>query len=66
MRAASLFVSAFALAVGLVVAEDLKIEIIKAVECTRKTESGDEITVDYTGTLTNGTVFDSSMTRDPL
>jgi FK506-binding protein 2 len=63
MHAASLLFSAVVLAVSLVAAAELKIEIIKAVECERKTKSGDEISVEYTGTFTNGTVFDTSMTR---
>ncbi|KAE8450382.1 hypothetical protein EG329_006456 [Mollisiaceae sp. DMI_Dod_QoI] len=45
---------------GLVAAQDLKIEVISSVPCTRKTKNGDILSVNYNGTLTNGTTFDSS------
>ena len=31
-----------------------------------KVEEGNEVTVHYTGTLSDGTVFDTSRSRDPL
>ena len=47
------------IAVG-VVAQELEIEVTYAVECTNKTQKGDFISVNYNGTFTNGTTFDSS------
>ncbi|KAI2638340.1 hypothetical protein GGS21DRAFT_434011 [Xylaria nigripes] len=45
-------------------AADLKIEVTLAVECERKTHSGDNIDVHYRGTLaSNGNQFDSSYDR---
>lgn len=44
--------------------DGLKIEVTKAVTCTRKTQVGDFIGVDYKGTLQDGTVFDSSYSRN--
>lgn len=48
--------------------DDLKIEVTLAVGCDRKTHNGDKIAVNYRGTLTNGTEFDSSMgiTKDSM
>ena len=48
-----------AAAIG-VVAQELEIEVTYAVECTNKTKKGDLINVNYNGTFTNGTIFDSS------
>lgn len=53
------FFSVIVLAVC-VAAQDLKINVTKAVQCDRKTKIGDMIDVNYNGTLTNGTLFDSS------
>ncbi|KAL2071874.1 hypothetical protein VTL71DRAFT_13109 [Oculimacula yallundae] len=48
-------------AIGSVVAQDgLKIEVIRAGDCSLKTERGYLISVNYNGTLTDGTVFDST------
>ncbi|MAD85410.1 MAG: hypothetical protein CL912_20815 [Deltaproteobacteria bacterium] len=48
-------------AIGYVVAQDgLTIEVIRSSECSLKTKSGDLISVNYNGTLTDGTLFDSS------
>ncbi|KAK0108163.1 Peptidyl-prolyl cis-trans isomerase fpr2 [Cadophora gregata] len=48
-------------ATSAVVAQDgLTIEVIRSVYCTRKTKNGDLISVNYNGTLTDGTLFDSS------
>lgn len=47
--------------IGLVAAEEIKIEVIVAKECDRKSKKGDTISVNYNGTLTNGEEFDSSM-----
>lgn len=43
---------------------ELKIEVTKAVECTRHTQKGDAISVHYRGTLqSDGTEFDASYNR---
>ena len=41
----------------------VEIDVTRAIECNRKTQSGDQIEVNYKGTLVDGTVFDSSYTR---
>lgn len=43
--------------------EDLKIEVMKEGTGDRKTKAGDTISVHYTGTLLDGTKFDSSVDR---
>jgi peptidylprolyl isomerase len=43
--------------------EDLKIEVVEEGEGDRKTKKGDTISVHYTGTLLDGTKFDSSVDR---
>ncbi|KAB5511494.1 hypothetical protein GE09DRAFT_981969 [Coniochaeta sp. 2T2.1] len=43
---------------------DLKIEVTLSVLCDRKTHSGDVVSVNYRGTFTNGTEFDSSYGED--
>lgn len=40
--------------------DDLEIEVTFSVVCDRKTHKGDTISVNYNGTFTNGTEFDSS------
>lgn len=42
----------------------LNVEIIKTSEREEKPKPGDMVTVHYTGKLTNGTVFDSSVQRN--
>ncbi|KAI9768686.1 MAG: Peptidyl-prolyl cis-trans isomerase fpr2 [Geoglossum simile] len=45
-------------------ASELKIEVTKAVECKRKTQTGDAIEVHYRGTLaSDGSEFDASYKR---
>ena len=45
-------------------AQTLGIEVTKAKDCTRKTQDGDKITVNYRGTLeSDGSQFDSSYDR---
>jgi FK506-binding protein 2 len=52
-------------AIGLVAAEELSVEVTKAVECTRKTESGDIVSMHYRGTLADsGKQFDASYDRN--
>lgn len=48
-------------AISLVAAEELSVEVTKAVECTRKTEKGDTVSMHYRGTLADsGKQFDAS------
>lgn len=60
---AALFLSVLAsAAVGLVAAEDLKIDVTAVpIECERKTQKGDKVSMHYRGTLAdNGKQFDAS------
>ncbi|ROT39954.1 hypothetical protein SODALDRAFT_309611 [Sodiomyces alkalinus F11] len=51
-------------AVGVLAAEDLRIDVTQAVECERKSQSGDRISVHYRGKLqSNGQEFDASYNR---
>ncbi|KAK0611085.1 hypothetical protein B0T14DRAFT_441253 [Immersiella caudata] len=51
-------------AVGVLAAEDLKIDVTLPVECERKSKKGDKIDVHYRGTLqSNGQKFDASYDR---
>lgn len=57
-----------ALLLSLASAQSLGIEVTKPATCTRKTQEGDKITVNYKGTLqSDGSQFDSSYDRgDPF
>ncbi|PSN64307.1 hypothetical protein BS50DRAFT_590143 [Corynespora cassiicola Philippines] len=49
----------------LLAAAQLNIEVTKPIDCTRKTENGDTISVNYRGTLeSDGSEFDSSYKRN--
>ncbi|RMZ73642.1 triose phosphate translocater [Pyrenophora seminiperda CCB06] len=52
-----------ALLPSLAYAADLEIQVTKAVECTRKSQKGDLLSMHYKGTLLDGTKFDSSYDR---
>lgn len=46
---------------------ELQIDILESRVCTRKTQRGDRISVHYNGTLLDGSMFDSSYSRnDPF
>ena len=49
-----------------VLGTELGIEVINPIGCTRKTQAGDTISVNYRGTLPNGEEFDSSYGRKPI
>lgn len=50
-------------AVGVLAVDELKIEVTLPVECERKTQSGDKVSMHYKGTLENGNKFDASYDR---
>ncbi|KOS23415.1 FK506-binding protein 2 [Escovopsis weberi] len=45
-------------------ASSFKIEVTRKVECDRKSKNGDTLRMHYTGTLLDGTKFDSSLDRN--
>lgn len=64
MRFLGLSIALLASTAWTVLADDgLKIDVTREVECDRKTKEGDNISVHYKGTLTDGTEFDSSYNR---
>ncbi|KAG5928906.1 Peptidyl-prolyl cis-trans isomerase [Claviceps africana] len=63
MKSAALL-SALAVAVGVVATEELKIDVTHSVECDRKTQKGDRVSMHYRGTLQeSGKQFDASYDR---
>lgn len=48
-------------ALSCALAQNLDITITKPVDCARKTKNGDTISMQYKGTLTDGTEFDSNV-----
>lgn len=62
MKSITLF-SVFASAVlSLAAAEELKVDVTKPVQCTRKTQKNDVVSMHYRGTLADtGKQFDASM-----
>ena len=65
MRFLAISIAALASAATTVLAADeVKIEVTRAVECERKTKKGDKIEVHYRGTLQkDGSQFDASYDR---
>lgn len=58
MKTTLFLAAAFA---GLVAADELKIDVTHKVECTRKTQKGDAVSMHYRGTLqADGSQFDAS------
>lgn len=54
--------SALAVAVNFVTAEELKIEVTHSTKCDRKTQKGDQVSMHYTGMLLDsGNKFDASV-----
>ncbi|KAL6887619.1 hypothetical protein HDV57DRAFT_515123 [Trichoderma longibrachiatum] len=66
MKAALLLSALASCAIGLVAAaEDLKIEVTHPVECDRKSQKGDKLSMHYRGTLAKtGEKFDASYDRN--
>ncbi|KAL6877000.1 hypothetical protein J3F83DRAFT_727772 [Trichoderma novae-zelandiae] len=65
MKAALLLSAVASCAIGLVAAEDLKIEVTHPVECDRKSQKGDKLSMHYRGTLAKtGDKFDASYDRN--
>lgn len=44
----------------------VQIDVLSSTECTRPSQKGDTLSMHYTGSLTDGTEFDSSRSRGPF
>ncbi|KAL7945087.1 hypothetical protein V8C42DRAFT_69403 [Trichoderma barbatum] len=65
MKAALILSALASCAIGVVAAEDLKIDVTHAVECERKSQKGDQLSMHYRGTLAKtGEKFDASYDRN--
>jgi FK506-binding protein 2 len=49
---------------SVVLAQELRVGVKHKVECTRASRKGDTLSMHYTGRLTDGTEFDSSIPRN--
>lgn len=44
----------------------VQIDVLSSTQCTRPSKKGDTLSMHYTGSLTDGTEFDSSRSRGPF
>lgn len=64
MRFLAVSIAALATVASTVLAAEVTVEVTNAVECERKTQKGDKISVHYRGTLqSDGSEFDASYKR---
>lgn len=64
MRFLTLSLAVLASATAAIAADEVIIEVTRAVECERKSQKGDKISVHYRGTLaSDGSEFDTSYKR---
>jgi FK506-binding protein 2 len=64
MRFLTLSLAVLASASTALAAEEVKVDVTRAVECERKSQKGDKISVHYRGTLaSDGSEFDASYKR---